>query len=135
MYQYYCTTWIFIKCLEKASGNFTKMLHILKESYKTATVQPLTSHLTNHSSKMNKTWREVKVISDIFQWSPTNGHTIVSWPAKTYIAGTDGKRESKESMLSAWLDKRDKKKNQWFFFSVIMVIFMILNVSPSLNIH
>ena len=61
-----------------------------------------------------------ELISGILLWISTYGHTNVGWPAKTFIhqicvvtqccleeilIGTDGKRKSKESILSAWLDK------------------------------
>ena len=46
--------------------------------YKTAAVQPLTSHLTNHPSKMRKTSRRSKdeLISDVL-WTPTGSHSSV----------------------------------------------------------
>ena len=44
--------------------------------YKTATVQPLISHLTNHSSKMN---------IGILLWALKLWQTSVGWPAKTHI--------------------------------------------------
>ena len=53
----------------------------------TADVCLLTSYLTNHPSKMNKTcWRSKnKLIIDILLWTPTHGHTSVGHPEKTNI--------------------------------------------------
>ena len=56
---------------------------------KTAIVRPLTSNLTNHTSKTNKTYPggepENELVSDIFLWSLTYGLSSVGWPAKTYM--------------------------------------------------
>ena len=62
----------------------------LKEApYKTASVQPFASHLTNYSRKTSKTcsaWRSMaKHISNILLWTPTHGHTNVGLPGKTNI--------------------------------------------------
>ena len=59
---YWCTTWMLTKCMEKKlDGNHAKMLHaeqILEATlHKTAAVWPLTSHLKNHSNKMNNACR------------------------------------------------------------------------------
>ena len=60
-------------------------------SNKTAVVQPLTSHLLNYPSKMNKMcrghcWRSKdKLISDVLLLTLTHGHTGFSWPVRTYI--------------------------------------------------
>ena len=56
---------------------------------KTTAVQSLTSILTNHPSKMNKTYWALLVskdefISNILLLTPTHRHTSVCWPAKTY---------------------------------------------------
>ena len=56
--------------------------------YKTAIVPPLTSHLTNNPSKMNKSCRALREKQEqthkqYFLWTPTHGHTSVSQPART----------------------------------------------------
>ena len=85
---------------------------------KTATVEPLTSNLTNHPSKMSKTcWRSMdEFMRDVL--TLTHGHTRINQPTKTYIhplsADTwcclkDLPRLAawKESVLSAQPDNED----------------------------
>ena len=67
---------------------------------------------------------KAELISDLPLWTPTHKHTSVDQPAKTCIhrtdtgyrqddltrmmpVGTDGKRETMESMKSAWLEDED----------------------------
>ena len=60
-----------------------------KTPHKTATVQPLASHLTNNSSKTSKTYwvllekQGQKLMNNVLWWTPA--HTSVSQPAKTYL--------------------------------------------------
>ena len=93
--------------------------------------RPLTSHLTNHTSKMSRTCRTLlekdKLISNVFLRTPPIHE--VGWPGKIYIhqlcadtrcrlrtwqeqwlIGMDDKRESGECMLSAHLDDEDLAK-------------------------
>ena len=54
--------------------------------FKTAAVQLLTSYLTNHPSKTNKTcWALLVSKDDILLWTPKHEQTSVDWLAKTYI--------------------------------------------------
>ena len=72
-----CTTWILIKHLEKKlDGKYTRILSaILNKSWKhpthphkIAAVRPLTSNLTNHSSKMRQIcWALLEKFSKIFE--------------------------------------------------------------------
>ena len=66
-----CTSWMLIKLMErKLLGNYTRMLQtVLKEIlkailYKRVALWPLTSHLTNHPSKMKHAWK-VKANSSV----------------------------------------------------------------------
>ena len=57
---------------------------------KTPAVRPLTSHLTNHPSKINKTcWSLLRskneLISNVLQWTFTNGHCSNGWPASSSV--------------------------------------------------
>ena len=59
-------------------------------SYKKATVWQLTSHHTNYPVRQaihaRHCWRSKdELISDVFLWTPTHGHTSIDWPAKTCI--------------------------------------------------
>ena len=130
---YRCTRWTLMKHREKKiNRNVPRMLlsKIIEATpHKTASVRPLTSHLTNYPSKTNKTrcWRNKdELINDVLQWTPTYGHTSVGRTAKRYIyqlcADTgcnledlpreinDGnwwrerERESEKSVLLVWLD-------------------------------
>ena len=66
--------------------------------YKIAFVQPITSHLTNHSSKN-------KLINDVL-WTPTHGPISVGWLSKTYIHQLCADiRCHLEDFLSAMTDK------------------------------
>ena len=53
--------------------------------YKTAAVQPLTSHLTNHWCKMSRELLEKQRQTNILLWTQIHGHINMGWPAKTYI--------------------------------------------------
>ena len=89
---YSCTTWILMKCLEKKLDEndvaycFEQILEAAV--YITAVVQLLTSHLTYHPSKINKTccavlakqWQTHKWYSPI---DTTHRQTSVEQPAKT----------------------------------------------------
>ena len=112
-----------------AYENDTKILHtvfapILEAvSYKTAAVRPLTSHLTNHPSK---TYWELRtnskvIFSDrLLHMDPTvlanqqkltvisslqTLDTVKRTCQEQWLIGTDSKRESRESLLSAHLDE------------------------------
>ena len=37
------------------------------------------------SNRLGNAGEEKSNINDIFQWTPTHGHTCVGWQAKTYI--------------------------------------------------
>ena len=81
-------------------------------SYKTATVQPLTSHLTNHPSKTSKTycWKSKHgLISNDLLFTFTHAHTSVDWAANTYsnqlCAGTGYD-------LERWLIRMDGKRER-----------------------
>ena len=49
--------------------------------YETAVVRPLVSHLSNHTSKTNKTyWRSREELSnDVLLWTSTHGHTSIDY--------------------------------------------------------
>ena len=103
--QHGCTTCMQTKHIEKwlkreldkkAMSYFKQILETTP--HKKTAVLPLTSHLKDHSSKMNKTcgtllkkkewtttevWK--KLISDVLLCTPTHGHASVGWPARTYI--------------------------------------------------
>ena len=70
-----------------AMCSFEKVLEATP--YKTAAVQPLTSH----PNRTNKTcWiSKNKLISDILLWSHTYGHINVSWPAKNLQSSSLGR--------------------------------------------
>ena len=72
------------KLTKNATCCFEQILEVT--IYKTIVVQPLTSHLTNHPSKMNKTYRKnkEKLINIVLLWAPTHGPTIVGQSAKTF---------------------------------------------------
>ena len=57
--------------------------------FKTVAVQTLTSHLTKHIRQdrhARHCWKSKdKLISDIFLWTPTHGHTSVDQTVKSYI--------------------------------------------------
>ena len=134
---YGCTTWTLTKHLGKElDRNCTRMLHAVEKilesaPYKTATVQPLTSHLTNHPSKMSKTcWSLLKKYEQTCELqSLTHRHTSVGGPTKTYIHQfcvetgccqkdleqwlivTNSERVSRESVLSIYFDDNDEKIN------------------------
>ena len=94
---YGCTTWTPTKQIEKKlHGNYTRMLQaILNKFWKQHPIkQQLYSHLlpisktiqvkqTRHTGhcKRNKD----TLLSDVLQWTPTNGHASVDRTIKTYI--------------------------------------------------
>ena len=96
---------------------------ILKAAtYKTTAVRSLTSYLTNHSSKMSKTcWPQLKKYRWIHkqcspmnsstwahQCQPTNKNLYLSALYRHWVLTRGlGKRESKESLLSEYLDNDD----------------------------
>ena len=56
---------------------FIQILEVV--THQTAGVQLLTPHLTNDPNKI--CWRcKNELISDIFSWTPTNGHTSIGRP-------------------------------------------------------
>ena len=78
-------TWTQLKRQEKKAGwerhkNAVCCFKQILEAapYKTADVQPINSHLTNHPRKTNNTcWALL--------WTSTRGHTIVGRPVKIFI--------------------------------------------------
>ena len=101
-----------------SDGNFRRMLHaVLNKSWKKHPIkQQLHSHLPLISknillrwiSHVGNCWRSKnKLRSDIFSWTPKNGHTNVGGPARTYLHQfyTDT-RCSLEDLLGA-MDNRD----------------------------
>ena len=87
---YGCTTSTLIKYPEKktrwklhkdATCGFEQILEAAP--HKTAAVQLLISHLTNHAEHCWKS--KDKLISNVLLWTPTDEHTSVDQPAKTYI--------------------------------------------------
>ena len=90
----YVMLWIQIKSLEeKLDGNNKNTAHCFEQimeaaPYRTVFVWPPPSYLPNHSIKTSKTYcrrSKNKLISDVFLWTPTQGHISVGWQAKTYI--------------------------------------------------
>ena len=92
------TTSTLTKCSEKKlDGDYTRMLHaLLNKSWK---LQPRKQQLYTHLlpiSLANQVrtrrhaghcWKSVnKLLSNIFLWTPTHGHTSVGRAAKTYIS-------------------------------------------------
>ena len=77
------TTWTLTKYLENKCRWELNKDAVINKSWKQYTkktvVQVLTSHLTNHPSKVNTTGHNHK------QWTATREHTSVSWLGKTYI--------------------------------------------------
>ena len=57
---------------------------LVAKLHKTRSVQPLTSHLTNHSSKTNKESFAREVITNSLAMF-SYGLTSIDWPAKIYI--------------------------------------------------
>ena len=59
--------------------------------HETAYAQPLTSHLTSHPGKTNKTLirccqrNEDKLITDVLLWTFTHGRTSIGWPVRIYL--------------------------------------------------
>ena len=103
--------------------------------YKTVAVPPLSSHLTNHPSKTNKTcWRsKVKLIRDVLLWTLTHGWASVNRPAKTYLhhlcvdTGC-----SLEDLLRA-MDDKDGEGRRESRKSVIEIIWLCANKLSLLN--
>ena len=102
-----------------------RLEEILEETpHKTAAVWPSASHLTHHSSKINKTYEVLMEkqgqthkwhsLTDSCTWTCQCWQTSKKsvWtqdaPRKTcqekWIIGMDGKKESGNSMLSVWFD-------------------------------
>ena len=86
----------------------TKHLEETKTLYKTRVLQSLIFHLTNHPSKSNKTWWVMlgndKLISDVFIWTPTHGHTCFCRPLKSYIHRLCVDARCLEDLLRAMAD-------------------------------
>ena len=78
-------------------------------AYKTAVIQPLTSHLTNHPTKTSHIcWRSKdKLISNIFPWTTTHEHTSVNWLAKTFIYQLCADTKYYYKDLARVMDNRD----------------------------
>ena len=119
------------KRLEKNwDRNYTRMLPAVlnKSSKYQQTKQQLNSHippiLIKQTRHAGHCWSSKdELVSDILLWTLTHGHTSVGWPAKTYISsmwtldavertcqewwpiGVDGEQKSRDSLLSAWLEK------------------------------
>ena len=141
---YGCTTWTLLKHLEKKlNGNhyFEWILEVV--THWAAVVCPLTSYLTNHLSKISKTYwalldklSKEKHTTNILLWTPTHGHTSVSRPAKSYIhwlcvdtgwclenllsmmTNRDGWQDSERNLFSACIYKKINSLNSGTFSSL-----------------
>ena len=90
------TTWALTKRLEKKlDGNNTRMLRAILKSW---WQHPIKHQLYGHMFSITKTiqvrqtrhaghcWRSRdEFISDVLQWTPTNGRAKAGWAARTYI--------------------------------------------------
>ena len=83
--------------------------------HKTAAIRPSTSHLTNHPSKTNKTWRALlekwrQLLSNVLLWAPTHGHTNIVRPTRIYIhhfcVGTRCSWEDLPGLMGDWMDNK-----------------------------
>ena len=84
--------WTLTKCLEKSlMGTMQECsvkfwtsfdLWVKRRPYKTASVRPLTSHITSRLSKTSKTFwgSKVELISDVLLYTPTHGLSSVGLP-------------------------------------------------------
>ena len=80
-----CLSFYFVVYLLKLILFYDRILEAAH--HKTAYVLPLTSHLTNHYGKINKTcWRSRDKLK-VFLWTFTHRHTGVGWLTKTCIGG------------------------------------------------
>ena len=90
---YVCTIWNLPKRLEKLDGNSTKCCVLFSTNpgataLKTAAMQPLASHLTNHSSKMNKTcWPPLEQAWWVHKRCPLVDS--YSWTQKCWLTSQD----------------------------------------------
>ena len=104
-------------------------------SYKTPVVWPLTFHLKNYSSKMNKNagycWRSKdKLISHVLLWAPTQGDTSLGQLTKTYINQLCVDNGCSLKELPVAIDNRDgcgerERAKGIHAISIMMMIIMI----------
>ena len=110
----YCTKMLYEQILEAAA-------------HKTATVQPLTSHLTNYPSKTRYTWlfwwNKDKLIPIIYLWTLTHGHTSVEWPAKTYINQFGAKHWMPTRGLMGWIAGKSQRDQRCWYILIMMIIY------------
>ena len=119
LYRY--TTWTLTIRIEKKLDRNHKFDQIQEASpLKIAALRPLTSHLTDYPCKTCWVkWCKDELISDVLLLTPTHKHSSVGWLEKTFVyqlnsnseyclqrssIGTDGERESGDSVQWAWLD-------------------------------
>ena len=120
---YSCMTWTLTKCLEKSYMGTTSGCYMLfwtvlgSNNLQNNSYSPPSLHFTNHPNKTTRhsgyCWRSTEeLIGNVLLWTLPHGQSRFVWTLdtieKTYqewwSIGTYGKRESKESMLSIWLD-------------------------------
>ena len=120
---------------------------------KTATVRPLTSHHTNHPSKMNKhaghRWRSKhEHVSDVLQRTPTDGRAWIDRPTRIYIhqfcmdavwrtcqkrwtIGNNDERQSENSLMSALLDEDDDNDDDLIIIFCNQLLLQVTILSKS----
>ena len=82
---YGCTSWMLTKCMEKKlDGNYTRMLRAeLNQSWRQHPTKTIQVRQTRHTGHC---WRSKdKLVSDMFQWTPSHGRAKAGQPARTYI--------------------------------------------------
>ena len=133
---YGCTNWTLMKYLKKMrDGNYPCFKQILEAvPYKTAAVQPLTSHLTNHPSKTSKkclgtagevmhsyTWtHQGWLISKNLHSSTLCEHLMPSW-----VVCLNGPEVSPWKMKREWLIGILKVKSSGPLLFVNIVPFLV----------
>ena len=131
-----CTQWTLTKCIEKKpDGNYTRMLcAVSNKSWKQHSVWPLTSHLTNHPSKMNKTWLwwcghfwrcKDRLISNVLFLTPAQGHPSVGWLAKTYLHQLCVDTGCSLEDLPGAMDDRDRESGTLCYLHNLMMMIYI----------
>ena len=117
---YGCTTWTLIKRLEKKlDGNYTRMLQAILN--KSCRQHPTRHQLYGHLPPIRKTiqvrrtrhalhcWRSRdELISDVLQWTPTNGRAKAGRPARTFIQQLCEDRECSPKDLPEAMNDREK---------------------------
>ena len=102
---------------------------ILEETtHKTAAVQPLTSHLTNHSNKTNKTCEALLEKSGRTRErrSPTDERTTNSQPERTYIHQRCTDTGCRLDDLPGAIDDRDGYQEKFRELSVVCAIWWFI---------